>query len=511
MMSRRRITGVFVTIVSAATGVLAPIAAGEALNPRTYVSPSGDYRLFVDPTTMTGAGPGRYRLLRGEHEVWSSERPVTLRDAVVTDEGVVAGYGYEGGVQDTGHHGLRYAGLTVVILDGTGHLRMRDAAAAHESGRVMREWSGSDSPAVSGMVVDPANDRFLVSIRRRGGQDRDFWWSYRLSSGESIADFSPDHPALAGSGFVHPVAIRHLPGTPLVLVQWYVHAVGAGGVTKGAVIALLDVSGRELWSLGLPGEYDGLGEKWDLHRDLIEPGYVQLEVEPAEFSFRSYSLASRVTFSVTADPGADAGWRVTEKARAADRLESGRRRSGDVATEQIELLHAGTIRLQGPARADSPIDNVNEFAIDTAGNLGFVRWKEGTAIFVLVDPAGPDHHQRRTRSSSGRAGGCPRGRTRHAGALGPAATQLRRGRRDTGLVDGGGNRRRRADRGLRVRISRVTGERRGRRLPGPLQAPSPIHHPGRAGSLCRARAAPVGQPRTGVRSWLHVPGSDVPA
>lgn len=387
-MSRRRIAGVFVTIVSAATGVLAPIAAGEALNPRTYLSPSGEYRLFVDPTTMTGAGPGRYRLLRAGQEVWTGERPVTLRDAVVTDEGVVAGYGYEGGVQDTGHHGLRYAGLTVVILDGAGHLRMRDAAATHESGRVMREWSGSDSPAVSGIVVDPASDRFLVSIRRRGGQDRDFWWSYRLSSGESLADFAPDHPPLAGGGFVRPVAIRHLPGTPLVLVQWYVHAVGAGGVTKGAVIALLDVSGRELWSLGFPGEYDGLGEKWDLHWDLIKPGYVQLEVEPAEFSFRSYSLASRVTFSVAADPGADAGWRATETGRVADRLESGRRRPGDAATEPIELVHAGTIRLQGPARADSPIDNINEFAIDAAGNLGFVRWNEGTAIFVLVDLTG---------------------------------------------------------------------------------------------------------------------------
>ena len=67
------------------------------LNPKTYLSPSGEYRLHVDPSTMYGQGKATYRLDRGGQVAWEGARPFTLWDAGVTDDGVVAGYAYSHG------------------------------------------------------------------------------------------------------------------------------------------------------------------------------------------------------------------------------------------------------------------------------------------------------------------------------------------------------------------------------------------------------------------------------
>ncbi len=393
-MSGRNWVGIWLSIACAASAGLAPSAApGPTLNPKTYVSVSGEWRLSVDPTEMGGAGPGRYRLTRSGQEVWSGERPLTFRDAVVTDEGVVAGYGYEGGVHDTGHHGWRYSGLVVAIFDAQGDLLLRDPADTHPAGTVRQDFSGSDSPAVSGIVVDPAHDRFIVCVPKAGGgNDAATWWTYRLSDGAKTGDVAPQRPQADG-GFQREVSIRLLPGTPLVLVHWYVWSRAGGGGSGGAVMSLLDPSGQAVWELQFPGEYDGLGKGWNWYRDLVERGDWQVEVAPPGFSFRSYSLAAQVRYSVAADPSSDRGWRVVETERRADQRPANP--PGAAAAEAparagtVELVHTGTIRLQGPARAPSPIDGINRFAIDPQGRLGFVRWEEPkNARFVLADAEG---------------------------------------------------------------------------------------------------------------------------
>ena len=54
------------------------------LNPKAYSSPSGEFELEVDPSTMHGQGEGTYRLMRQGKEVWSGKRPFTLWEAGVT-------------------------------------------------------------------------------------------------------------------------------------------------------------------------------------------------------------------------------------------------------------------------------------------------------------------------------------------------------------------------------------------------------------------------------------------
>jgi hypothetical protein len=77
------------------------------LNPKDYDSPSGTYRLRVDPGNRYGAGKATYRLTKGGKEIWSGERPFTLWEAGVTDDGTVAGYAYTRGRDAIGDAGDR--------------------------------------------------------------------------------------------------------------------------------------------------------------------------------------------------------------------------------------------------------------------------------------------------------------------------------------------------------------------------------------------------------------------
>src|ERR1051325_11714252 len=68
------------------------------VNPATYESRSGKYVLEVDPSQMYGKGGASYRLTRQGQDVWSGDRPFTLLAVGVSDDGVVAGYAYSGGL-----------------------------------------------------------------------------------------------------------------------------------------------------------------------------------------------------------------------------------------------------------------------------------------------------------------------------------------------------------------------------------------------------------------------------
>src|SRR5258705_534488 len=44
---------------------------GHALNPKTYLSPSGAYQVRVDPGDREGQGKASYRITHSTKEVWS--------------------------------------------------------------------------------------------------------------------------------------------------------------------------------------------------------------------------------------------------------------------------------------------------------------------------------------------------------------------------------------------------------------------------------------------------------
>src|SRR4051794_26386542 len=71
--------------------LLAQYATPSTLDPKTYLSRSGEFALEVDPSAMNGQGEGSYRLTKKGKPVWAAKHPFTLWEAIVTDDGSVAG------------------------------------------------------------------------------------------------------------------------------------------------------------------------------------------------------------------------------------------------------------------------------------------------------------------------------------------------------------------------------------------------------------------------------------
>ncbi len=211
-------------LIVVALGVFtSPAVADSVLNPTTHTSPSGQYELFVDPSAMNGSGPATYRLTRAGEEVWSGERPFSLWEAEVTDSGAIVGYAYERGVTSPGNHGIGYRGLSIIILDPDGRTLLADPASSHAAEVNRMRLSGSDSPGVLGILVDPERDRFVVRIPRSSKVDPVIWWTYRISTGEKTGDIVPDHPRPDQRGFQKDICAQLVPGTSLTLVQWYIY------------------------------------------------------------------------------------------------------------------------------------------------------------------------------------------------------------------------------------------------------------------------------------------------
>ena len=93
------------------------------LDIKTYASPSGIWSLVVDPSDRHGAGRAMYRLSKAGRETWSGERPFTLWDARVSNEGVVVGYAYSDGERDW----FKLGDFRIVAVEANGDVRWEHA------------------------------------------------------------------------------------------------------------------------------------------------------------------------------------------------------------------------------------------------------------------------------------------------------------------------------------------------------------------------------------------------
>lgn len=381
-MSVRR--AVLWAVIALSLCIVTTANSDPILNPKTYRSPSGRYSLFVDPSKMDGSGPASYRFTHDNEVIWEGERPYSLWDARVTNRGGVGGYAYERGVH-TGNHGTGYNGLAVIMLapDGSKLIHGLPSDTKHEVEK--NGWAGSDSAGVLGLLVDEATDRFVVRVPLAGRGSSTAWWTYRLSTGELIGEVLPAHPEDPKFGFLRVVFAEIVPSTPLTLMHWYDYQSDGGG----ASLTLVDPDGKLVWSFDLPGEYDGLKERWSWYWDMVEPGIEQASVEPGAFAFRSYSESARLSYRVQPDQQSESGWRVVELERAPDRLPVGHEAREHDQTTPIELEFLGSIELASTDATMHPIEQVTKFGIEPSGNLGFVRWNgDRTVRFVRVDPEG---------------------------------------------------------------------------------------------------------------------------
>ena len=225
-----------------------PLAASRfptpLVNPATYASPSGEYQLHIEPSERQGAGPGVYTLTRDGAVEWSWQRGVTIRDAIVTDGGVIVGNALTKGVTHYPSPGNSsdYGELALIILnpDGTPRLDNRFKRAR------CNVMDTDPAPMVSSMHVSVEGDWALFTIRGCGTTEEfSGLWAFRLSDGEFLhrqKNHEDRTPAGNSLDYLMPSAV--VKGTPWLLCM------GIDLKTRSAV--LLDPRAGIVWSQTFP-------------------------------------------------------------------------------------------------------------------------------------------------------------------------------------------------------------------------------------------------------------------
>lgn len=366
------------------------------LHPKTYRSPSGEFSMSVNPSDRQGRGSAEYRLLKGNREVWHGERPFTLRDVRVLDDGTAAGYGYTLGPEGLGGASRDdYGEFIVAIFDPVGKVRLKEATRRGYGKFVFQHQY--PQPEAQGLVVDSENDRLIVLVADADiSRQNTAWKQYRLSTGKSLGTIHPKQN-MADSDRLHwSNAPRPIPGTPLTLVQWYRRE--SEPYLNGTHFAVVDLEGKPVWQRTLRDDYSIPGDekaeerlfKWFLASSAI------LSVEAGgRFDLCFAKERQRVSFVVQRND-ADA-WKVTEIGRKKCNLpEESTASQATVEPKEelprISLDYLGAIKLHGGAtKSKCPLNEygLGGFTIDKRGRFVFIQGGADKASGLLrIDERG---------------------------------------------------------------------------------------------------------------------------
>lgn len=349
------------------------------LQPRTYASPSGGWSLRVEPLTRDGTGEADYTLSGGGREAWKKRHAFALWDACVTDDGRVAGYAYVGRDADAPAGGSLHA----VVLSPKGEALLDES---HE-----REMSGfmhqPGNPRALGLFVQPELGRFVLRVADEDlNRQAESWWAYDLASGAPLFQERPKLALGHGAAVRNACAVRAIPRTPLVLVQWYRFETSVEPWSIGVVFELLDAERRSVWRLELPHDYESQGDSGTEQR---RPWFEWAQrsaihgTDPGRFELHHVAEGLRVRYAIEA--GASGAWAVSESARESYREETP---PGPAVGEPIRLALRREVTLAGAARPEPEIRDVLAFGFDAHGRLRFARGERSGATLVQLSENG---------------------------------------------------------------------------------------------------------------------------
>jgi sugar lactone lactonase YvrE len=353
----------------------------EAVDPATYASPAGAWEFRVDPSSPSGSGGARYRMLHHGEEAWSARIGVTLLDARVTDAGRIVGYALSKGWSGVGS-------LHVVVLAPDGEVLL-DEAHERQATRVMH---GTPDPKPRDLMMLPGADVCVLRVHDPAVDERsESWWTYRVSTGEPLTRRLPADALDGEAEDVRSIVYGAAPldGADLVLAWGFVDHVGS--TYDEQWFALFDVQGGVAWSLVDRGAFTatvGGVTRYDLLERVRESGAVLSTGPDGAFRLWRVALAAAVDYRVVHEPAVEHGWRVDELARAEDQGVPEER--APCGPERVELPHVSAVPLQRAAPSSVPeLGPVEAWAFDDAGGLRVVRSLEPRGFESLrVDAAG---------------------------------------------------------------------------------------------------------------------------
>jgi sugar lactone lactonase YvrE len=350
------------------------------LQPATYRSASGSWELRVDPMSRNGEGAGDYELWHQGELVWKERHPFTFFEAVVAEDGSVAGYSYMNGYRD-----VRCEGSFVVATIGSdGKVRGQESTPRTNS-PFMHE---APTPTAVGLCLDAQRGGFVVLINDPDVNSTCYEWrTYDLKTCKLMGSIRP------GEGSETPSteraylwSVRALPDTPLFAAHSWVLE------NNGPRCELIDREGRIVWKQDLPGDLARgarIYEFLELRDRIAKQGGV-LTVLPGG-SFELWSLQGREKIAFQVRVGTEeASWKVEETGRRP--FDAPNDPLPDEATvHAIELQSAGVAELRAAeAPEPGPVHDVVEIGFDAAGHLMLVR-KEALSGYwtcLVLDASG---------------------------------------------------------------------------------------------------------------------------
>jgi sugar lactone lactonase YvrE len=370
-----------------------PIATRQGplpdLQPRTYTSSDGHWTLFVDPTQRDGGGPGRYRCARDGNPMWSGAKPWTFCDAVVTNEGISAGYSYsEGGLQ-TGARGEFH----VVIIAANGDVWL-DESHERVASKVMMD--ASPDPRGTGVFYQSELKRIVFRVVEATAMfEREAWWAFQLPDAKSSSRARLHDALPKGDSGGFGLVAREVPGTPLTMVEW--QTLASDG--RGLRLTLHDAELALVWDMAWPDALTAADPRMTSEWHFAEFGRGTLldEAGAGRFAIGLPKSGEKVRFAVERAENSEHGWSVREIGREKWSFTAGSARGPSFLELPLaELSSRGTFDLATGASGSPPIRDIVAFDFAAGGALRVVGHdKDRLFVCMRASEAGEVLHETR--------------------------------------------------------------------------------------------------------------------
>lgn len=269
----------------------ATLASNGPILPTSYESPSGEWKLHVDPRGPWGQREAEYELRRGDETIWSKTLPFTLRNVVVTEDGEAAGWAITRPPpwKSEERRAAGYGEFRVIILDSRGVPRLNHSTKREPPNAA----EGSPSPRARELLLNKFADQLIVRIideYQRGER----WWIYRFSNGRVVSVVDPQAGLRDAKAVGRTLDVLVVPESPLVLVEWLSFPSTDTRKPRSRLFALVDGKGNHVWSFTLP--IDPGTKIKDLKWVEEDNDTIVSSEHPCLFTIVSVARAERVTF-----------------------------------------------------------------------------------------------------------------------------------------------------------------------------------------------------------------------
>lgn len=342
------------------------------LQPTIQASGDGRWQLSIEPESRAGTGSASYTMKRDGAEAWKAVLPFALREAMVADDGRVAGYAYRGATPEASSGGT----LRIVLLSPEGS-PLHEEKLERESSRYPHMPA---VPTANGLFLQPELGRFVVRIDDGDlNRQAEEWWSFALGDGEPLGRSRPKEILRLEQPVGELGAACAVPGTPLVLLQWSRLDVDREPWQVGTLFQLVDGACGLVWSLALPMDYGSGDGAQDFARFEELAGTGILAVEERAFALQFVAEGVRARFALEQE---DERWVVRELGR--ERLDPEK-----PAKPSTRTLAPGRRVLLAAAPVGVEIRDIVAFGFDAQSRLRFARAEpDGSDSLVLLDEAG---------------------------------------------------------------------------------------------------------------------------